>query len=174
MGLRLIAATHLDLTALASAGGYRRDLLERLSSTAIAIPALRERGQDIFLLAEHFLAAAGRDTDRQGAAFSAEARELLERYPWPGNVAQLRAVIEQVALAARGRQVRASDLPGWLRGSEGTAGTTRTLAQVEAEYVRDVLASVKSNKSRAAQILGISRKTLREKLKQAGDHDSSA
>ena len=181
--VRILAATNKDLLGLVKKGGFRKDLYYRLNVITIALPPLRERGDDILLLATHFahrfatehgggFLPSSRRLGRTPAGFSRRALDVLKGYDWPGNVRELENVIQRLVLMTDGETIDAPDLPPLMRFSAlRRVGLERTLAEVEAEYVSNVLASVGGNKTRAAEILGIDRKTLREKLRGTpGDH----
>jgi len=166
--VRILAATNKDLHGLVKKRLFREDLFYRLNVITIAIPPLRERGDDIILLARHFAARFAAELGRPPLRFSDKAMDSLRRYNWPGNVRELENVIQRLVVMTDGDLIEVPDLPDLMRFSAlRKAGFTRTLAEVEFEYVTNVLASVDGNKTRAAEILGINRKTLREKLKRA-------
>ncbi len=164
--VRILAATNKDLQALVKKGLFRQDLYFRLNVITLDIPPLRERGDDILLLIKHFATQFAEELGKPIPHFSENALEVLRNYHWPGNVRELENVVQRLLVMTEGDLIEVPDLPSLMRFSalRGT-GLDRTLAQVEAEYIRNVLASVDGNKSRAAEILGIDRKTLREKLK---------
>ncbi|MCX7012281.1 MAG: sigma-54 dependent transcriptional regulator [Candidatus Sumerlaeota bacterium] len=168
--VRILAATNKDLPAQVAKGVFREDLFYRLNVIAIDIPPLRERGEDILLLARHFATRFAKELGKPPACFSDEALEILRAYEWPGNVRELENVIQRlVVMGDRDAPIEACDLPSLMRFSAlRKTGFTRTLAEVEREYVRNVLASVGGNKTRASEILGIDRKTLRLKLTELG------
>jgi DNA-binding NtrC family response regulator len=162
LDVRIIASTDEDLHAAAREGRFREDLLYRLDVVAIAIPALRDRREDIPLLVEHFAAKHGSGR----AAVSPAAMDLLVGHDWPGNVRELEnAVARAFALCTAG-VVMPDDLPPRLREShprgplKGGPGRRPTLAQLDREYAAEVLRETRGNKTRAAEILGIDRKTL--------------
>ncbi len=164
--VRILASTNKDLLHLIKSGAFREDLFFRLNVVTIDIPPLRKRGNDILLLAQHFArqfsGASGKPTPR----FSEEALHVLKNYHWPGNVRELENVVQRLVVMTDGTLIEVPDLPSLMRFSALRGeGFSRSLAEVEAEYIRNVLASVEGNKTRAAEILGIDRKTLREKLK---------
>jgi DNA-binding NtrC family response regulator len=164
--VRVLAATNKELFALMKKGTFREDLYFRLNVINISIPPLRERGDDILLLAKHFVARFAREAGRQAPQFSENALRVLRRYDWPGNVRELENVIQRLVVMTDGDLIEIPDLPPLMRFSAPREnGMDRTLAEVEAEYIRNVLAKVGGNKTRAAEILGVDRKTLREKLK---------
>jgi two-component system, NtrC family, response regulator AtoC len=159
---RVISSTSTDLA------GFRSDLLYRINVVTLSIPPLRERREDIPLLAKEFLRKA-----RKGARFDDEAMELLTTYSWPGNIRELRNVIERAVLLSDSDTIGVESLPiERLREPAAlVAAATRdswTLDQLEERYIREILRRTKENYSRAAQILGINRKTLLEKRKKYG------
>ena len=165
--VRIIAATNKDLASLVRKGVFREDLFFRLHVLTIATPPLRERGDDILLLARHFAARFAGEFGKPTLRFSDNALQVLRNYHWPGNVRELENVVQRLVVMTDGDIIEVSDLPSLMRFSAlRETGLNRTLAEVEAEYVRNVLASVKGNKTKAAEILQIDRKTLREKLKK--------
>lgn len=171
--VRILAATNKDLSALVRKGVFREDLFYRLNVIMIAVPPLRERGDDILLLAQHFVTKFGEELGKPPCRFSDNALQVLRSYDWPGNVRELENVIQRLVVMTDGDLIEVPDLPSLMRFSAlRKTGFTRTLAEVEAEYIRNVLASVSGNKTRAAEILGIDRKTLREKLSKMGSSAS--
>ncbi|MEO0085626.1 MAG: sigma-54 dependent transcriptional regulator [candidate division WOR-3 bacterium] len=167
--VRIVAATNKDLLQLVQKGVFREDLFFRLNVVTLVVPPLRERGNDVLLLARHFAAKFAREYGRPVPEFTDKALAALCNYDWPGNVRELENLIQRLLVMAETQTIDVPDLPAHMRYSAARrAGLNRTLAEVEAEHIRLVLASVNGNKTRAAEILGIDRKTLREKLKQAG------
>lgn len=165
--VRIIAATNRDLLSLVRKGVFREDLFFRLNVINVAIPPLRERGDDILLLAHHFATEFAEEFGKPTRKFSDNALQLLRDYHWPGNVRELENVIQCLVVMTDGEIIEVSDLPSLMRFSAlRETGLNRPLAKVEAEYIRNVLAWVKGNRTRAAEILKIDRKTLREKLKK--------
>ncbi len=163
--VRIVAATNRDMDAAVKQGTFRADLYYRLHVVSIRIPPLRERREDIPLLAEHFAQKHGR---AEGSAISPEARELLVAYDWPGNVRELEnAVARALALNPSG-VVIPEDLPDAIRLAQAEPapaplpppGDRPTLAELERRYASQVLGETGGNKTRAAEILGIDRKTL--------------
>jgi len=165
--VRILAATNKDLLGLVKKDVFRDDLYYRLNVITIAIPPLRERGNDILLLTKHFANRFAKEFDKRTPHFSDNALQVLRNYYWPGNVRELQNIIQRLVVMAEGDIIDVPDLPSLMRFSalQGT-GLNRTLAEVEAEYIQNVLSSVNENKTRAAEVLGIDRKTLREKLKK--------
>jgi len=147
------------------------DLYQRLSVFPVHLPPLRDRGDDILLLAHHFASKYARELGRSPLRFSDEALHVLrDVYRWPGNVRELENLVHRMVVMIESDIIDVTDLPGPLRFSASRqADLTRPLAEVEAEYIRNVLASVEGNKTKAAEILQIDRKTLRKKLENAED-----
>ena len=165
--VRILAATNKDLEGLVKRGLFREDLFYRLNVITIFIPPLRERGDDILLLVHHFVAKFAAELGKSPPRFSDKALQSLRNYNWPGNVRELENVIQRLIVMTEGDLIEVPDLPSLMRFSAlRKTGFTRTLAEVEAEYISNVLASVDGNKTRAAEILGINRKTLRQKLRK--------
>jgi DNA-binding NtrC family response regulator len=166
--VRILAATNKDLFGLVKKGVFREDLFFRLHVITISIPPLRDRKDDILFLAQHFVDKYANESGKTAPRFSEKALEVIRNYNWPGNVRELENVIQRLIVMNEGESIEVPDLPSLMRFSAlRDTGLTRTLEEVEAEYIRNVLESVDGNKTRAAQILGIDRKTLREKLKSS-------
>jgi DNA-binding NtrC family response regulator len=164
--VRIVAATNKNLENLVTKKLFREDLYFRLSVVTINVPPLRDRENDILLLANVFAGQYARELDRPTVQFSPNAIRVLKDYYWPGNVRELQNVVQRVMIMSDRETIEAHDLPSLMKNSvPHDSGNGRTLAQMEMEYIQNVLASVNGNKTRAAQILGIDRKTLREKLK---------
>jgi DNA-binding NtrC family response regulator len=167
--VRIVAATNKDLLNLVSKGLFREDLFYRLNVLTIALPPLRERADDILLLIRHFTSKFAQEEGKPIPKFSDDALRVLVSYQWPGNVRELQNVIQRLVLMSEGDLIDVPDLPSLMRFSAlRSTGLNRTLAEVETEHIRNVLASVDGNKSKAAEVLGIDRKTLRERLKATG------
>jgi DNA-binding NtrC family response regulator len=164
--VRILAATNKDLFGLVKKGAFREDLFFRLNVITISVPPLRKRGNDILLLAHHFAAKFAGELGKPTPRFSDKALQVLRTYYWPGNVRELENVIQRLVVMTDGDIMEVPDMPPLMRFSAlRETGLNRSLAEVETEYIRNVLASVDGNKTQAASILGIDRKTLREKLK---------
>ncbi len=171
--VRIVAATNKNLRALVERQMFREDLFFRLNVIPIEVPPLRERGDDVLLLTRHFVEKFSRELGRPVPRLSDAVLASLVAYPWPGNVRELENIVQRLVVMAEGEEIDVPSLPVSMRFSATRpAGIHRSLAEVEAEHVRAVLASVNNNKSVAAKILGIDRKTLREKLKHLGVSDS--
>lgn len=163
--VRILAATNKDLAMLARKGGFREDLYYRLNVITIAVPPLRERGEDILLLIRHFLEKFAKEAGKPVPRVSERALQRMKSYDWPGNVRELENVMQRLIVMNDGDVLDMVDLPSLMRFAANPERVfTRTLAEVESEYIHNVLASVGGNKSQAASILGIDRKTLRAKL----------
>jgi len=164
--IRILAATNKDLLSLVKKDAFREDLYFRLNVLTIDVPPLRDRGDDVLILTRHFAERFARELGRAVPDFSDQALQVLRNYHWPGNVRELENVVQRLIVMNEGGVVEVPDLPSLMRFSAlQRASFDRTLAEVEAEYIRNVLANVNGNRTRAAEILGIDRKTLREKLK---------
>ncbi len=164
--VRILAATNKDLLSLLKKGAFREDLYYRLNVINISAPPLRERGDDILLLANHFIKKFSKELDKPVPRFSDQALQVLKNYNWPGNVRELENLIQRLLVMTDGEIIDIPDLPPFLRFSAlREKGLNRTLEEVISEYILNVLESVGGNKTKAAKILGISRKTLRNKLK---------
>jgi DNA-binding NtrC family response regulator len=162
--VRAIAATHRDLERAVAEGTFRQDLYYRLNVFRIALPPLRDRRDDIPLIAAHVLRRLA-DQAEGTARLTAEALAALTSYPWPGNVRELENTLERVAATAPGGVIDVGDLPAELRDRppalEGRLfADLPTLEEMEKRYLRHVLAAVGGNRSRAAEALGIDRRTL--------------
>jgi DNA-binding NtrC family response regulator len=170
--VRILAATNKDLPSLVEKGAFREDLFYRTNVITITIPPLRSRGDDVLILAQHFVKKFAKELGKPVPQISERALEVLKDYPWPGNVRELENIIQRLVVMTDGDIIDVPDLPPLMRFSAlREVGLRRTLAQVESEYIQNVLASVGGNKSRAAEILGIDRKTLRKHLKEPSGVD---
>ncbi len=164
--IRILAATNKDLEALVKNELFREDLFFRLNVITVHMPPLREREDDVLLLAVHFAEKFAGELGRTPPRLADEVVQILKDYHWPGNVRELQNLVQRLTVMSEGDVIAAPDLPAMMRFSASRgAGVNRSLAEVEAEHIRNVLASTGGNKVRAAEILGIDRKTLREKLK---------
>ncbi len=165
--VRIMAASNKDLQTLVKKGNFREDLFYRLNVISIEVPPLRRRGGDILILARYFLEKFSRELDRQAPRLSDGAARALLDYSWPGNVRELENLMQRLMVMTDEEEIGVQLLPPAMRFcASGDGFKPRTLDEVEAEHIRQVLASVAGNKTRAAEILGIDRKTLREKLKR--------
>jgi len=196
--VRVIAATHRDLEALMQQGKFREDLFHRLNVVCLQLPPLRERREDVPVLVKHFLRKYAGEFGMESPAISSDAIALLQADSWPGNVRELENVIRRLLLAARGLSINAdavrqtlaarhadAALPG--RSFTAFAGDllaraqkgelqdahSRMIAEAEREILTQAITLAEGNQAKAARWLGLSRLTLREKLKQLGLHPNS-
>jgi DNA-binding NtrC family response regulator len=177
--VRLLAATNHHLEEAVRQGKFREDLFYRLTVFPIRVPPLRERAEDIPLLIASFLEHLAIRHHRRPKRLSTEALQVCQRFPWPGNVRQLRNVIERLVISNAGPVIAVRDLPENLRAHDQTAATFAirpgmTLAEVEKLLIRQTLTHVTSNREAAARILGLSRRALQYKLKEYGLLDDPA
>jgi len=165
--VRVISAANVDLPALVKKETFREDLYYRLNVFHIHIPPLRERGDDLILLIDHYVNRYVKESGKtEVPVFSDDVITVLRKYNWPGNVRELQNLVYRLVLMAENNRVLTSDLPPEMRFSVAhSPNIRRSLEEMETEYIYAVLASVRNNKSEAAKILGIDRKTLRDKLK---------
>lgn len=173
--VRIIASTNRDLEAAVREGAFRRDLFYRLNVVPITIPPVRERAEDIEPLARYFLEKIATTLRRPVRAISREALAMLERYPWPGNARELRNVIERVVILEEGPEIRAEHLPDELQlgrraldlepGFKLPPGGVH-LEELEKDLIRQALAQTQGNKTRAAELLGLTRDTLRYRIEK--------
>jgi two-component system, NtrC family, response regulator HydG len=167
VNVRVVAASNVDLMQLVKKGLFREDLYYRLNIITIDLPPLRERGNDIVLLIDFYLARYVRELGKGPMKFSPRALKALKEYAWPGNVRELQNTVHRLVILADDNTIDTPDLPENFRYSASrTKGLHRTLHEVEKEYIMDVLSANKNNISQTAQILGIDRKTLRDKIKK--------
>jgi two-component system nitrogen regulation response regulator NtrX len=176
--VRVLAATNKDLQAEIRAGQFREDLYFRLNVIPIFVPPLRDRQEDIPLLADHFMAEFAREYGRRLKGFDTGARGVLQRYPWPGNVRELRNVIERLMIMVPGETITSTDLsfldPSALQRapSADPRPERQTLHEARDQFERDVilrtLAEQQGNMSRTADVLGVERSNLYRKMKAFG------
>src|SRR5262245_30413880 len=182
---RVIGATNISLEEMVESGAFRSDLFYRLSVLTIVLPPLRERGaEDIALLAHHFLKKYSRDGGPR-ALIGEDALDLLSRYPWPGNVRELENSIEYAVAVCNDNLITINDLPHRIveraappsppaaHPSVAFIDDRPTLAELERRYVRLILAETDGNKSRAAEVLGIDRRTIYRYLESVGEQEKS-
>jgi DNA-binding NtrC family response regulator len=164
--VRIISATNADLHAEVAAGRFRQDLLFRLNTIEIQLPPLRQRREDIPLLADHFLRQHARHYRKNLAGFETGALQLLNDHPWPGNVRELDHAVERAVLMSQGTMIRPGDLA--LRPSRNQAPQLEdmSLEEVEAFLIKKTIARCEGNVSRAAELLGLSRSALYRRLEK--------
>jgi two-component system nitrogen regulation response regulator GlnG len=185
--VRIVAATNADLARSVEEGRFRRDLYYRLAVVPIRLPPLREREGDVVLLARHFIAKYGEQLKGRPLALAKDAEPLLLAHAWPGNVRELQNVVQRALLKLPGARLGAKELVGLLpataasdRGVSGlidqildapppTSGRhAAALAAIEAPLIAGALARTKGNQLRAAELLGMNRNTLRERMRALG------
>ena len=171
--VRVVAATNADLQKEIDAGRFRRDLYYRLSAIVLHLPPLRERREDIPLLIKHFLARAAAEAGRSIPEIEADAMDCLLHYQWLGNIRELQNAVQHAVILCRDDSITCADLPAKISGAKATELSLEnpfacrpTLARLEHDYIRYILESVSDNKTEAATILGIDRRTLYRKLEE--------
>jgi len=180
LDFRLISATNRDLEEDVRGVRFRDDLYWRINVLQIVVPSLRARSEDIPLLAEHFLQEAASEQSDHPRRFTADALAALSEYPWPGNVRELRNAVHQASVLATGRELGFDDLPARIRdvgrpaaiASQASLGRV-PLRELERRYILEVLKEVDGNKSQAAELLGISRRTIHRKLEEYASDDEN-
>jgi DNA-binding NtrC family response regulator len=181
---RVLAATNRNLKTAISQGRFREDLFYRLAVFDIALPALRDRPEDIPLLVDAFLEEIGRSVGRPAAGVSQEARDKLVAYPWPGNVRELRNAIERAVILCEGGLIASEHLPIGVASTpmaaplaapgaapaaaHGPRTAAATLDSVERDMIVQALARASNNKSKAARALGLTRAQLRSRIEKHG------
>jgi len=180
VNVRIVAATNKDLEQETKAGRFREDLYWRLNVVHLEVPPLCERREDIVPLGRHFLATYAREQKKPVFDFSPDVLDTFTRYDWPGNVRELRNAVERAVIFAEpGKPIRLAHLPAYLRQAApkplpAAANPLRTLREIEADYIREVLDACGGNRTKAADILGLSVVTLWRKLKKDGQGDDEA
>ncbi len=171
---RLIAATNRNLRTMMEQGKFREDLFYRLFVVVIRIPPLRERVEDIPLLIQYFLEKSAKENGREVDVVTPDAIQALQEYPWPGNVRELRNAIERMVVLSRNRRITLRDIPVDIRERKRTGpvpvvaadgGSPMSMEDAERNMIRRALEVAKGNRSEAARMLGISRRTIHRKLK---------
>jgi transcriptional regulator with GAF, ATPase, and Fis domain len=181
VNVRVIAATHRDLKAEAAAGRFREDLYYRLNVFPVVLPPLRDRREDVALLAGHFLEKHARVLGRPLTTFDPEALRALSGYPWPGNVRELENAVERAVAVAQGQAVQLRDLPAEVRGGQEGSLPAEQLARlpyreavelardrVTRDYLVALLRELEGNVTRAAERAGMARESLHRLLKRYG------
>jgi len=173
VNVRIISATNSDLTARVEKREFREDLYFRIKGATVSIPPLRERPEDIPALIDHFIALTNEKHNRKIKGMDPEARRVLMSYDWPGNVRQLRNVIENMVVLASSQRLQLEDLPGEIYTPPGEEAGRRiaqlagiSIAEAEKELIRNTLKMLGGNRERAAGILGIGERTLYRKIKE--------
>jgi two-component system, NtrC family, nitrogen regulation response regulator NtrX len=175
---RVLAATNKDLRAEIAAGRFREDLYFRLNVVPISVPALRDRRDDVPLLADHFMAILAKEYGRRAKRFDADAVDALQRYSWPGNVRELRNVIERLMIMVPGDRVAARDLMFLEQGAAQSSTSDSVVTPImplhdarddfERQYILRALAAQQGNISRTADVLGVERSNLYRKMRSFG------
>ena len=171
VNVRFLAATNKDLKKEVEKASFREDLYFRLNVVSVRLPALRERADDIPLLAQHFLAELASRAGKALREISPGALEVMTSYPWPGNIRELRNVLEHAVIMAEGDVIQEGDLPAFLRSTPSTNGASDfgevSLSELERRHIQNLLEK-KSDLGTVAKILGIGRTTLWRKMKEYG------
>ncbi|MEM7147331.1 MAG: sigma-54 dependent transcriptional regulator [Verrucomicrobiota bacterium] len=182
--VRVVAATNKNLEDLVAAGEFREDLYYRLNVVKVVMPPLRERREDIVLLAQAFLKEFAEENGKPFRELSAEAMQALVRYDWPGNVRELRTAIEHGVVMSKGPKITLRHLPEAVRTGEGSGGlrasgggrsaggSSLNLESAEQDIIERALERTSGNRTEAAKLLGISRRTLQRKLKAFQEENS--
>jgi two-component system response regulator HydG len=166
INVRVIAAANTDLLKLVEKKLFREDLYYRLNIIPITIPPLRKRTNDIPILIRHFADKFSKENGIKSPSFSKKSLEILQNYEWPGNVRELENIIHRLVVMNDSNRIETADLPSIMRFSvQDNPKLERSLIEVENEHIKLMMAYAGGNKTKAAQILQIDRKTLREKLK---------
>ena len=166
--VRVVSATNRDIKNAVASGEFREDLYYRLNVVPIELPPLRERKEDIPLLAQHFLKKFTVENQKNTTGFSPEATDFLLKYEWPGNVRELENTIERAVILARNSNIDVRDLAQDNPLIVHSTLSGKSLSEVEKNYIRDVLARTNGNISETARVLGITRMTLYNKIKAHG------
>jgi len=173
VNVRIVSATHADLAQRVEERQFREDLYFRIKGVTIKVPPLRERREEIPLLIDHFIAQANEKQDTTIKGIAADAQRLLMAYPWPGNIRQLRQVIDGMAVMAPGEKLTVDDLPDEILRRPGAEASSQlgqlagiSLEEAEKELIRNTLKMVGGNREQAANILGIGQRTLYRKIKE--------
>ena len=174
--VRLVAATNRDLKQKVADGTFREDLFYRLYVVNLTLPPLRDRDGDVVLLAQHYLKSLAAENGKPGLALAPEALDALAAYPWPGNVRELRNVIERMVVLGSGEKLTVRDLPPSFRLAAGRAESAArpgsALRDAERQLIEEALRKNKGSRTKAAQDLGISRRTLHRKINEFGLRNS--
>lgn len=165
LNARLIALTNVDLDEAVKRQAFRADLFYRLNVVRIHVPPLRERDDDLLQLVKHFVSQYSAKHGRKVVGIAAPALAILRAYEFPGNARELANILERAVIVTRGKRIEVEDLPPSVSAAVRTRSSKpMSLAQLEAIYIADILASTGGNKTETARILGISRKNLYEKI----------
>ena len=171
--VRLIAATNRDLQSMVKQGDFREDLFYRLYVVVINLPPLRERGDDILLLLNYFLKIFNKENDKSIKGFSSEAYNILSKYDWPGNIRELRNLVERMVVLCQAEIINIDDIPSHIRLTKKdmaliSNNESLTVEEMEKEMIVNSLKNTDGNITKAAENLGISRRTLHRKINKIG------
>jgi DNA-binding NtrC family response regulator len=166
--VRIVTATNADLRKEVAAGTFRQDLFFRLNTIEIRLPPLRDRREDIPLLAGHFLREQALRYRKEISGFAPDAAEALLRHSWPGNVRELSHAIERAVLLARGERIKVADLGLHSSGDQSPSIDDLTLEEVERHFIKKTLAKFEGNANLAAHSLGLSRSAFYRRLEKHG------
>ena len=162
--IRLVAATNEDLEAAIARGAFRSDLYHRINEFTLRMPELRQMREDVMLFADFFLDQANRELDKHIVGFDAGAAAAMMRYDWPGNLRQMKNTVMSATLLCPGDYITCRELPAEVAGAAGAPAVPLRNPAGEEERIRRALAMAGGNKSQAAKLLGVDRKTLYNKL----------
>jgi DNA-binding NtrC family response regulator len=175
LDVRLVCATNRDLRELSKKGEFREDLFYRMNVVTVHLPPLRERGEDISLLLHHFLKHFASENEFDAPTLNREALEVLEKYPWPGNIRELRNFCENLVVLKRGLEITPYDLDIRFSSTEasaqsvpveGVVSSHLSVEENEKRLLRNALLESGGNRTKAAELMGISRRTLHRKLEK--------
>jgi len=176
--VRVVAASNVDLEEAVREGRFRRDVFYRLNVYPIKLPPLRERREDVPLLATHFLEIYNKRSNKNITGLTKKALAWLRRYDWPGNVRELENAVERAVIIAQGRMIAVDDLPHAVRGADASKTIElevgSTIDEAEKRMIIQTLAYTGGDRSRAAEVLGIGRKTLYRKLQKYNSQESAS
>jgi two-component system response regulator AtoC len=171
--VRLIAATNRDLQSMVEQGDFREDLFYRLYVVVINLPALRERGDDILLLLNHYLKIFNEENNKNIKGFSSDAYDILSKYNWPGNIRELRNLVERMVVLCQTEIIDVENIPSHVRLSKSdmaliSSNESLTVEEMEKEMIIKSLKKTDGNITKAADNLGMSRRTLHRKINKLG------
>lgn len=166
--VRFISATNSDIHQMAAEGLFRQDLLYRINTIEIVVPPLRERGDDVLLLGEHFLKRYAHKYKKNISGFSKELKNKLLQYPWPGNVRELQHAVERAAILSNNKTLQTEDFAFQQKNESRKGAATLNLERLEREAIQKSLQQAAGNLTKAAELLGITRFTLYRKMEKFG------
>ena len=166
--IRLVCATNENLAQRVAEGNFREDLYHRVNEFTIYMPELKDRGADIFLFADLFIKHANKELNRNVEGLDSKAKERIAAYNWPGNLRELNNVMKRATLLASGRYIGVTELEQSMAHIQPQAPTTLHDEETELQRIEAALKAAGGNKSKAAQLLAVDRKTLYNKMKKYG------